>query len=393
MSSRYVTPILLLIGAVVLGLYFLSPKPPAPSSAPVLGQSVEPEAPNVVAAPEPTTDGGAERRAALARAKAQQQALLDRATAARAKLEKEFPEELAKWQAEVTPLLENDRGRAIATNAAQVNAFREAYEADKPSAEVVASLSRQLSYLLPPLEEAARDSSSSFVPDNAFTKQLDDISNQATAAVSAYRSRRETIERVLRISQAANPNPSGPTLASAIQGAQDDSESTRALSNQIQREQDQAAELRRTADAATAERARKDAEAAAALQREQEAFARRQELLGKANDPVVQAAFATFLTPAETRIGSAQPYNASGAFPAAVSDIAQVGGFADLRRLGLLIRNPNGIGHRPKRPQGDPEAVRPYFQDFPALARIWVSQCKLLETAADAGKPCTPSPP
>ena len=37
----------------------------------------------------------------------------------------------------------------------------------------------------------------------------------------------------------------------------------------------------------------------------------------------------TFLTPAETRIGG-ERYNASGAFPAALSDIAQIGGFSDM---------------------------------------------------------------
>lgn len=387
MSSRYVTPVLLLVGALVLGLYFLSNSKPPESEAPAVAvQNGQPGQP--AAAPQPTKDGRAEQ-AALARAKATQQALLDRAAGARTKLEKDFPAELAKWQAEVTPLLENDRGRAIAASSAQVNAFREAYDAEKPTAETVASLSRQLNYLLPPLEEAARDSTSSFVPDSAFTKQLDDIATQATAAVSAYRSRREAIERVLRISEATNPNATGPTLASTIQGGNDDSEATRLLAQQMQREQDQAAELKRGADAAAAERARKHAEAAAARQREEDASKQRQELLRKANDPTVQAAFVTFLTPAETRIGG-ERYNASGAFPAALSDIAQIGGFSDLRRLSTLVRYPNGIGHRPTRPQGDPEAVRPYFQDFPAIARVWVSQCKLLETAADAGKPCTP---
>lgn len=383
MPSRYVTPVLLVIGALVLGLFFLggSDEASSPDTSAVTATN-DAKAPAAPPPPDP--------KEAIARARKARTALIDQAAVTRTKLEKDFPAEHKKWEAEVVPLLENDRGRAIAANETYTAAFFKDFDAPKASPADIASLTRQLAELVLPLETADPDSPAP--PSKELQDDLAGIAEQADAAVSAYRTRREAIERLLAAAERNNPNPSGPTIAEATEARrrQQEEAQLRAAEAKLQAEREQAAT--QAARDAEAERIRKEKEAEAERARLDAESARQLELLRLANDPAFQQAFSPFLTKAETRVGRNGPYPGRGQYPAAFDDIESAGGFSSSRSLGKLIEYPDGGRGKRKGLRGGSQPAVERFDDFRAVAELWVKQCKLLKTADDAGKPCTPSP-
>jgi hypothetical protein len=342
------------------------------------------------APPPPAVDPEAAQRAALARAKAEQKALLDRAASVRAKLTQDFPAEHAQWLSVVVPLLTDDRGKSIAASEAYAQAFFREYQAERPTPDAVASLASQLSFLLPPLQDAFQNPASVFVPDTTFRTTLDGFARQADEAVASYRTHREAIERILRLAQAEHPTPTGPALADAVRERQDHAEADRLAAEHTRFEQDRVHEQARTADELERAREETNAQERAREEAARAAAARQRELLRKANDPEILRAFAPFLARKGTRIGSANKY-VLGEHPGAFTDIEHAGGFVSPEKLVKLGKYPDdGNGRRPK---GNPERLAALFEDFEPLARIWVTQCKLLQSAEDAGKPCTPQAP
>lgn len=386
MSSRYMTPVLLLIGALVIGSYLLSASNSATPQS--LQAAIVDSKPVVATSGGDGTAAATATRAALSRTKAEQESLLNRARQTTAKLEKEIPAEQRQWQDEIVPLLRNDRGRALAASTTHTQAFFREFNAPKAAPETIASLRRQMDFLRPSLEQAAADPSSTYLPDKEFLSKLDDITRQADDALRSYRVGREAIERLLRVARAENPSPNGPLLEGAVQAGRDNEESQRAVAEQARLEQQRGDDALIAARAEEEARKQKQADDEARERREAAAAERRRQMLEKASDPDFQHAFSPFLASGSTRIGGGKYL--MGEHPGAFMDIQRNGGFQSRERLKFLMLHPDGAwGRRDGLKQGWEAAIQ-RFDDFQGVARIWVDQCKLLNSPEDAGKPCTP---
>ena len=381
--------------ALTVGYYLASRRGSATLTATDQVQTAVQEALAPAAAPRSPAplpvDPREQQRLVAGTAKAQQKALVDRGAAVRKKLDVEFPAERAAWDKDVEPLLEDDRGKSIAASEAHSQAFFREYQSPRLTPEEAASLSSQLSFLLPPLEEALADPASTLVPDATFTTKLDAIERQATDGVAAYRSRREAILRLVRLAQSENPAASGATLRAANEQRADAREALRVADEHARAEAATTAERDHAARATEEKLASERAEEEERRRAETAATERQRDIRRKASDREFLAAFRPFLARSNYRVGGKQ--YPIGEHPGAVSDIAEHHGFSDPKSLKNLLRYPAGGTGRRSGLRDGWEAGVERFEDFEAVAEEWVKQCKLLATPADAGKPCTPAAP
>ena len=356
MSSRYMTPVLLLVGALVLGLYFLSqPTPPALETPVSDVFSGQPQAPAAASDVEPAREQAATRAENEARRRAQR----EEAWALAQGVLKRFDlaeQEVARWQNEIEPLLSNDRGRALATSSESVGSFAVAYSEPRPDPAELSAARRAVDTLTAPLRTAVDADDGSYSPSSSLLTDLNAKKTWVETFLSSYRTARERIEGILARAPTSASDPSSPTLAAAIDGQRrgrlaDD------------------ADARRRDDDALAQR-RDD------LAREARLRAERVEL--DARDPRVLAQFEPLLQPRQKKLNGANWVGTTK--PASLSELQRLGGTSDPLRF-WAAGNLRGGAQWPESEPLDPSevaAVKARMEHFRELAPFWVKEGRLL---------------
>lgn len=303
------------------------------------------------------------------------------------KLADELDGKRAVWNDRVQALRENEDGRRLAADPEKVKLFRAATKtAEVPTSEEVEKIRVRTKADLRPTDDALRDPTSRYLPP----KELVDTLARERAMLERHLANLQDGENAVAglLRQVAGATPSAQTLQAVLDTlAQDDALARVAEQARLEDQQKQEA---RAQELARAERAAEEKRRDEELRAEQEGAqsARARDILKKANDPEFARAFSPFLASASTRVGGS-PYTV-GEHPAAFSDIENKGGFRSQKALKFLIQHPDGGKGRRKGKRDGWEAAVERFNDFESVARVWVAQCKLLNSPTDAGRPCTP---
>lgn len=303
------------------------------------------------------------------------------------KLADELDQKRTIWNDRVQALRENEDGRRLAADPEKVKLFLAATKtAEVPTSEGIEKVRVRTKGDLRPIDDALRDSKSRYLPPKELIDNLARDRAMLERHLANLQDGENAVAALLR--QAAGATPSAQTLQAAVDTlAQDDALARiadQARLDDQQKQEDRAQELARAER--DAEEKRRNEELRAEHERAQAARAR--DILQKANDPEFARAFSPFLARASTRVGG-EKYPI-GEHPAAFDDIQRKGAFADPGKLKFLIQYPDGGKGRRKGKRKGWEAAVERFSDFESVARVWVAQCKLLNSPADAGRPCTP---
>lgn len=359
MSSRYMTPVLLLVAALVLGLYFLSQSTPPASETPasdvLSGQS---EAP--VAASKSKSEVEPAREAATREeVQARRRAGRDEAWALAQGVFKRFDlaeQEVTRWQTEIEPLLANDRGRTLSTSPDLVATFAVAYSESRPDPAELSAARHTVETLTAPLRTAVDLDDAAYTPSPSLLTDLNAKKTWAETFLSNYRTARERIEGILSRAPTSPTDSAAPTLAAAMD----------------------------------AQRRGRLADDADARRRDEEALARRREDLARdarlraerveldARDPQVLAEFEPLLQRRQKKLNGANWVGTTK--PASLSELQRLGGTSDPLRF-WAAGNLRGGAQWPESEPLDPTevaAVKDRMDRFRELAPLWVKEGRLL---------------
>lgn len=193
--------------------------------------------------------------------------------------------ELDAWQAEVDPLLENDIGRRIATNAEATGTFATVHRAPRPLKADADSYHSQIAALVQPVKTALDQQNFDYLPGDGLAKDLDAIKSEAAAKAATLRDARKQVQALARDAQASPP--ASVPLREAL--AQLDARHAHDRNEAIQNAEEVA---RKDADAKLADlRAQALKDEAASQERKLKAEARRK----RAEDPTIQERYQVFL--------------------------------------------------------------------------------------------------
>lgn len=149
-------------------------------------------------------DVASDVRATLDLAKARQRELLHLRRDIKSRLDT-WRSEARLWQDQVVPLLDNDAGKAVATNAVWVQGFRAVY--DQPRAKITraAAIEQLVEDLTARAESAAADGDDPYLPDKAALDHLNELRAEVDSAVDGYRQGRLQIAALVDEARAKAP--------------------------------------------------------------------------------------------------------------------------------------------------------------------------------------------
>ena len=308
------------------------------------------------------------RKDMLARARlAQQQTVAAADEAARAA--DEGLAELDRWEAEITPLLTGDAGRAVAAKPELVRAFRAVYGTERPSRDEFLRIKAQTEAVTAPVRQALISPDNPFQQTGDTEKQLTKLIAAAQVSRDALRGTRAKVASVAALAKTSVVPADTPTLAAAMQ-AIDFREALEAASV-IEAARDAArkeatalmaetkgesvrlagqADARREAAKAEVERTRVDLETRALTSK-----AEKDKLRAKALTPEVRQDLAVFLAK-----GYTQPSPGVGGyerFPGVLQPVS----YSRLVTMGCLEQTPQGltkllrVGAEPRRGNDRPQ--------------------------------------
>lgn len=138
-----------------------------------------------------------------------------------AKLEKEAE----GWGPRFKEIMTGDAGKKLAGNRAQVEQITMLAEKDRLSADLARSWMKQLKALVEPVEEAAKAEDKQFSPDEALTRALETLGNNARKRLQEFDNDRNLLDTLL--SQAEKTPAESRTLQEAVQEQSADQERKR----------------------------------------------------------------------------------------------------------------------------------------------------------------------
>jgi hypothetical protein len=225
--------------------------------------------------------------------------------------------EVKQWDAEIRPLLTNERGKQLAGNDEAVAAFQRVYEKERPGRGEVDAARVRVSQLIEPVVRASEETEALYVPGEALMKQLEEEGTIARNLTATYRDARAQIQVLLM--QNDHASPSNMTLQAALDARrlnqaqatlEADKERQQNIDAEIEKKKVEAAELQKQIEVdriqqemnlqvtkAQAERDTREREAAAA------------QLSKDANDPTILAKFRPFLDRGWYLGGESLPHN------------------------------------------------------------------------------------
>lgn len=115
--------------------------------------------------------------------------------------------ELELWAAEVEPLLTNDAGKAIATDANAAQTFRAVYESKRPTRERLENIQQELNKGTHSVRIASEDDESALHPDEKLTALFIANTKEASEAAESWRAARAQIKALVQ--HAGSPIVSG----------------------------------------------------------------------------------------------------------------------------------------------------------------------------------------
>jgi hypothetical protein len=134
----------------------------------------------------PTANAPKADRATYDLAKARQRELVQLRSTITARLEV-WREEVRLWHAQVEPLLKDDAGKALATNATWVRGFHAVYEQPRPELARTAAVEELVADLTEYAQSAVKEQSNAYLPDKAAVDRMHELRAEVDAAVQSYR--------------------------------------------------------------------------------------------------------------------------------------------------------------------------------------------------------------
>jgi hypothetical protein len=277
--------------------------------------------------------------------------------------------ELDRFEAEITPLLTNDAGRAVAGQAQLVRAFRAVYELERPAKDDFARMKLQADEVVAPVRKALASPDNSFQQTDDTQQKLQQLLARARTTRDAARASRSRLAAIVSLAK-VGPVPSGtPTLQAAIQSI-DFQEALEAATvieaaREVARKEATAlmaetkgeavrlagrADARRETAKAEVERTKVDLETAALKTK-----AEKDRLRAKALSPEVKQDLAVFLAKGYTQ--PSPGVNAYERFPGVLQPVS----YSRLVTMGCLEQTPQGlakllrVGAEPRRGNDRPQ--------------------------------------